>query len=98
MVAWVTLTLGFLAVYIVVGVFFLLNLRDLLRVVSPQNRAMQPDQVWLNFIPLFNLVWMFITVIRVRDSVQAEFADPRSGRPQGDFGFGVGTGPRPFSA
>ena len=50
---------------------------------------MRPDQVWLNLIPLFNLVWMFITVIRVRDSVRYEFQS-RDWAPNGDFGYGVG--------
>ena len=77
------------AVGLIVGFFFLLNLRDLLSRVSPHNRMMQPDQVWLNLIPLFNLVWIFITIIRVRDSVRYEFQS-RSWAPNGDFGYGVG--------
>lgn len=85
---WV-LSLGFLVLYVIIGVFFLLNLRDLLTRVSPQNRAMPPDHVWFNLIPLFNLVWIFVTVIRVRDSVQAEFRS-RGWAPNGDFGYGVG--------
>jgi hypothetical protein len=76
-------------VWLVVGFFFLLNLRDLLTQVSPQNRAMQPDQVWLNLIPLFNLVWIFVTIVKVRDSVSAEFQS-RGWAPKGDFSFGLG--------
>ncbi len=86
---WTTLTLGLVAVYVVVAVFFLLNLRDLLRHVAPHNRMMRPDQVWLNLIPLFNLVWIFITIIKVRDSVRYEFQS-RNWAQNGDFGYGVG--------
>ena len=39
--------------------FFLLNLRDLLQRVSHRTGRCRPDQVWLNFIPVFNLVWFF---------------------------------------
>lgn len=85
---WAVL-LVFLAIGIVVQVFFLMNLRDLLRQVQPANRAMQPNRVWLNFIPLFSLVWMFITIVKVRDSVRAEFQS-RNWLAAGDFGFGVG--------
>ena len=77
------------AVWLVVGFFFLLNLRDLLMKVEPQNRAMQPDQVWLNLIPLFNLVWIFVTIVKVRDSAQAEFHS-RGWAARGDFSFGLG--------
>lgn len=86
---WVFLGFGFLALFVVIGVFFLLNLRDLLKNVGLHNRMMRPDQVWLNFIPIFNLVWMFITVSRVRDSVRYEFQS-RGWAPSGDFGYGVG--------
>ena len=88
-VVFLTVVLPLICVGIVIGVFFLLNLRNLLRQVSPQNRAMQPDYVWLNLIPVFGYVWMIITVIKVRDSVRAEF-ERRGWSPQGDFGFGVG--------
>jgi hypothetical protein len=80
---------AYFAIFLVVGFFFLLNLRDLLQRISPQNQAMEPNQVWLNLIPLFNLVWIFITVIRVRESLQAEFRS-RGWAPQGDFGYGLG--------
>jgi hypothetical protein len=85
----ILLTLGFAVVALLVAIFFLLSLQDLLRQVHPGNRAMRPGEVWLNLIPVFNLVWIFITVIRVRDSVEAEFRS-RGWAPQGDFGFGVG--------
>lgn len=85
--------LTFIAVVGVAGliatIFFLLNLRDLLRQVRPQYQAMKPNLVWLNLIPLFSYVWMIITVIKVRDSVKAEFQS-RGWAPKGDFGFGVG--------
>jgi len=84
-----TLVIIFGLIGVVIMVFFLLNLRNLLKRVSPQNRAMQPNLVWLNFIPIFSWVWMIITVIKVRDSVRAEF-QARGWVAAGDFGFGVG--------
>lgn len=88
-----TLTLTIVAVLGVAGlvamVFFLLNLRDLLRQVREQDQAMKPNLVWLNLIPLFGYVWLIVTVIRVKDSVRAEFKS-RGWAPRGDFGFGVG--------
>lgn len=86
---WIPFIAVGVVVWIVVGFFFLLNLRDLLLQVNPQYRAMQPNQVWLNFIPIFNIFWMFFTIVRVRDSVQREY-QARNWAPKGDFGFGVG--------
>ncbi len=63
--------IGFL-IGLAIMVLFLLSLHKCLKEVSEANREMQPGLVWLNLIPLFNLVWIFITVIKLADSVIAE--------------------------
>ena len=68
------------AVGIVIGVLFLLNLMRLLEAVQPQNRAMSPGLVWLNFIPIFGQGWMIYTVLKIKESVQRENAS-RWGAP-----------------
>ena len=78
-----------LAVLVTPWVFFLMTLRGLLEKVSPPNRAMPPEHVWLNFIPVFNLGWFIYTVAKVRDSVRAEY-DSRGWPLEGDFGYNVG--------
>jgi hypothetical protein len=55
-----------------VAVFYLLTLQKCLNRVSPANRAMNPPMVWLNLIPLFNLVWGFITVLKIAESLVKE--------------------------
>lgn len=55
-------------------VFYLITLQNVLKKVSPENRKMPPANVWLLFIPLFNLGWHFVVVARVSDSLKAEFA------------------------
>ena len=62
--------LGLLVVY----VFFMLEQQNILKAIQPENRLMRPGEVWLQFIPLYNLVWQFIVVIRISDSIQREFA------------------------
>lgn len=54
---------------------FLLNLRRLLLAVEPKNRAMKPNLVWLNLIPVFDFVWIFVTLLKVRDSVRSQHRD-----------------------
>jgi hypothetical protein len=53
-------------------IFYLLTLQKTLQAVSPENRKLDPGLVWLMFIPVFNLVWHFIIINRVADSVQAQ--------------------------
>lgn len=54
-------------------IFYLLNLQDTFNVISVENRKMQSGEVWLTLIPLFGLVWQFIIVNRLADSLKAEF-------------------------
>ena len=86
------LLIGFLillGIALVPWFFFLLNLQNLLDRVNDRNRAMPAGQVWLNFIPLFNLGWFVYTVVKVRDSVRNEYAS-RGWPVTGDLGYNVG--------
>ncbi len=60
----------FVALLIVPAIFFLLTLQKTMETVEPQNRTLQPGKVWLLFIPLFNLVWIFILVKEIAISCQ----------------------------
>lgn len=62
-----------LGVGLFVAIMFLLTLSKTLRAVAPQNRTMQPDQVWLLLIPLFNLYWIFVVVSKLSESIRNEF-------------------------
>jgi hypothetical protein len=87
---WASLWIVFvLAVLVTPWVFFLMALRGVLEKVSPQNRAMAPEHVWLNLIPVFNLGWFIYTVAKVRDSAKAEYYS-RGWPVEGDFGYNVG--------
>jgi hypothetical protein len=78
-----------LGVYLLPWFFFLMNLQALLSNVRPENRRMSPGRVWLNFIPVFQLGWFIYTVVKVRDSLSAEFKT-RSWYIDGDLGYNVG--------
>jgi hypothetical protein len=68
-------SLGFLAAgaALVLFVLFLATAAGVLVRVSPANRRMEPAQVWLNLVPLLNLVWAVVTVERVGESLRNEF-------------------------
>jgi hypothetical protein len=78
-----------LGVFLLPWFFFLLTLQGLLNNLAPENRRMSPGLVWLNFIPVFHLAWFIYTVIKVKDSLVAEFRT-RSWYVDGDLGYNVG--------
>ncbi len=82
------MSLIFLLLGLVAAVLFLLTLFRTLGAVKPEHREMEPALVWLNLIPLVNLVWIFITVIKLGDSIVAE-ASERS-LDMGDGGKALG--------
>ena len=53
-------------------ILFLLTLQKTLNVISPENRKMPPGNVWLMFIPIFNIFWQFIMAGRIADSIRDE--------------------------
>jgi uncharacterized membrane protein YhaH (DUF805 family) len=88
-IIFVAMMVVFVVVIIIIQIFFLLTLSRALQRCSPRNRQMEPGMVWLNLIPCFNLVWLFVTVLRLADSLREEFYDRRL-RADGDFGRTIG--------
>ncbi|MHB1544348.1 MAG: hypothetical protein ACYCS1_09190 [Gammaproteobacteria bacterium] len=77
-----------LLVGLVIYILYLITLMKTLQAVSPSARRLEPGLVFLLLIPLFNLVWNFFVVIKIRDSLKTEFASRNL--PSEGFGFGVG--------
>ncbi len=61
--------------YLVTLIFFLIAQQNTLKAIKPHNRKMQPGEVWLQLIPLFNLIWQFIVVGKIADSIRNEIND-----------------------
>jgi len=78
-----------LAGVILLSVFYLLNLQNLLKQIKPVNRQVEPGNVWLMFIPLFNIIYPFILYPKITDSVKLEM-ESRGMAEQGDYGRGIG--------
>jgi len=68
----IVLLLGFL----VPMIFFFLTQQQTLKLIHPLNRCMPPERVWLQLIPLFGLVWQFLVIIRISDSIRKELNTP----------------------
>ena len=81
--------IAFLGV-LAIGIVYLAFLSGVLAKCSPSVRTMEPGMVWLMLIPLFNLIWSFIVVNALSDSLAKEFAlrnlpllEPKPGKPIG---------------
>lgn len=62
----------FLLIFLIPAIFFLLTQQNTLKAIQPQNRTMSPGEVWLQLIPLFNIVWQFVVVSRISESLRRE--------------------------
>lgn len=78
-----------IAALIVVFVFYLINLMNLLKEIDESNRQMPPANVFLMFIPLFNLVYPFIMYPKISESIRLE-AEGRGMPAFGDSLRGLG--------
>ena len=63
----------FVLIGLIPAIFYLITLQDTLKRVKQKNRTIEPGQVWLNLIPFFSIVWQFIMINRIADSLKAEF-------------------------
>jgi hypothetical protein len=63
---------GILLLVLIPGIFYLLTLQNTLKAISPEGRMMPPANVWLLLIPVFNIVYHFIVVGRIADSIKNE--------------------------
>jgi hypothetical protein len=71
-------------------IFYLLTLQSTLSLVKPENRKMDPGLVWLILIPLFGIVWQFIVVNNMADSLKAEFQQRNINVGEDRPGSGIG--------
>lgn len=55
-------------------ILFLLTQQNTLKAIQPENRDMPPGNVWLQFIPIFNLYYQFVVVQRMSSSIDKEIS------------------------
>ena len=75
---------------VLVGFLFLSTMARAASKVSPENRRLEPSQVWLNLIPMFNLVWCSISVDRLAESLRNEYVSRGLDQPQNSYGRSSG--------
>ena len=62
----------FLLAFLIPFIFYLVTLQKVLAAIASESRMMAPAQVWLLLIPFFNIVWQFIVIKRIADSIKNE--------------------------
>ncbi|HEX6431345.1 MAG TPA: hypothetical protein VF008_26825 [Niastella sp.] len=69
----------FLLLFVIViipTIFFLLTQQRTLEVIRLENRSMSPGQVWLQLIPFVGIIWQFIVISRISNSIRNELNTP----------------------
>jgi hypothetical protein len=62
-----------LGLFITMSVLWFRSMHRAMAACHPVSRSADPDSVWLNFIPVFGLVWIFICTSRISDSLAREY-------------------------
>ena len=60
--------------FVIPAVLFILAQQKTLELIQPANRLMNPPMVWLQLIPLFNIIWQFFVVSRIAHSIKNEIS------------------------
>jgi hypothetical protein len=77
------LLLTLLCIPIIVGLLFALTVRMLLEACAPESRTIQPNSVWWLLVPLVNIVFQFVVVLRVASTLVNEHQRrQRQGMPE----------------
>ena len=79
---------------IVAGIMYLVTLRNAMNAVSPELRRTHPDNAFLLLIPLFNLVYYFIFIGHLADSLGDEMrrSNMTLPHPRPTFQIGLAAG------
>lgn len=78
------------AVAIVFTILYLLTLQNTLKAVSEENQKMKPSAVWMMLIPGFGMVWQFIVVKALSDSLKAEYLKRNLPEIENNFAYSTG--------
>ena len=86
----VILILGSLLLFYIPWIFYLVTMHKALNRVTPERRKTTPLIIWLNMVPIVNLVTHFFMVSGIADSLADEYyarnlplTDPRPGYTMG---------------
>lgn len=68
----ITITLILLFLFFIPLIFYVITLQKTFEIISVENRKMPPQRVWLLLIPLVGIIFHFIVVRDLADSIKDE--------------------------
>ncbi|MFC2129181.1 hypothetical protein ACFLQX_00205 [Bacteroidota bacterium] len=71
-------------------IFYLLTMQNTLKLISAESRKMEPGEVWLCIIPFFGIIWNFIVVSKMAESLQLEFEKKGIQEAEDKPGYSIG--------
>jgi|GEM_PF-1126736 len=77
-------------VSLVVCILYLITLQSCFATLPEKHRELSPGLVWLLLVPLFNLVWVFIVVLKLSSSFKNAFAERGVTTEVGSCSQGIG--------
>lgn len=80
-------TAGGLVIALLLVIAYLITLGQALSAVPPKIRKLPPGLVWLNLIPVFNIFWLFLTVVEVSRTLKRGYAIRRVQSTDSTFGL-----------
>lgn len=63
------------AVGLLPWIFYLITLSKTIKQCAPHNQRTTPGSVWMVFIPIYGIIWHFMLVGHIADSLAAEFQE-----------------------
>ena len=80
-----------MAIILLPGLLYTLNLMKAFQAVDEPLRPMAPAMVWLLLVPLLNIVWIFVVVTKLKTAYRRMGDAGRLAQPS-DAGYGYGMG------
>ncbi|MBI5538781.1 MAG: hypothetical protein HY951_01880 [Bacteroidia bacterium] len=80
----------FCGLAILLAILYITTLQNTLKAVSEENQKMKPNAVWMMFIPGFGMVWQFIVVKAISDSLKAEYIKRNLPEDESNFAYSTG--------
>ena len=77
-------------IIILASVCYLFTLQNTLKKISVENRKINPEKVWLLLIPIYNIYFNFIVVIRLSESLKSEFEKRKIDIGNSQPGYNIG--------
>ena len=61
--------------WLVILIFFILNIQNTLKAIATHNRKAKPGSAWLILIPVVGFIWLFMLSKKLSQSIESELKE-----------------------